>query len=417
MSTPADRRAGVLGSAGTTPAAAEDSGRHRPADDGFAAGGDLTMINWVEDSGGRYYDERGKRRDPVDLLADNGFDLARLRVCTGTGPDHPRIGYPDSYLPEGHQDENDMLKTARRSAAHGMDIQLGLHYSDYWTNGLTQDIPRDRRDATALPEARAVAALEKDVHDCTERIMRRMKAQGTTPAHVSLGNEMHGGILFPYGTTDSADGWRSLARFLKAGYRAVKEVSPSTKVILRLDDGGNMDKYEWFFSTAADHGIPYDVIGSSSCPFWSKKDIPTVTAFCNDLHRRFGKEIMVMETGVNWNPVTHDGVEGQLTDNGPVPYPETPQGRRDFLADLFAALKSVEDRAVLGVLYWDPVMIPAPGVGWEVGQPNVVSNTTLSDFRGRALPAVRAYRTARTDACVEPARPSGSGPAGAPVRT
>ncbi len=384
----------VLGAAGTVPAAAKDNGRHRPAVDGFAAGGDLTMLNWVQDSGGEYYDERGKRQDPVDLLADNGFDLARLRVYTGTGPDHPRVGFPDSYLPEGYQDEDDMLRTARRSAAHGMDIQLTLHYSDYWSNGLIQDIPKDWRDATSLPETQAVSALEKDVHDYTAHIMRRMKAQGTTPAYVSLGNEMQGGLLFPYGRTDSAEGWRNLSRFLNAGYQAVKEVSPSTKVILHLDDAGNMDKYEWFFSTAAANGIPYDVIGSSYYPFWTKKDIPTVTAFFNDLYRRFGKKIMVMETGINWNPVTHDGVEGQLTGNGPVPYPQTPQGQHDYLVDLFAALKSVKDQAVLGVLYWDPVMIPAPGVGWEVGQPNVVSNTTLFAFDGRALPGLRAYRTA-----------------------
>ncbi|QCB20689.1 hypothetical protein E5N77_01685 [Streptomyces sp. SS52] len=64
------------------------------------------------------------------------------------------------------------------------------------------------------------------------------------------------------------------------------------------------------------------------------------------------------------------------------------------MTDLFAQLKRVAGGAVLGNLYWDPVMIPAPGVGWEVGGPNVVSNTTLFDFQGRALPALAAYRTA-----------------------
>ncbi|MET9356988.1 glycosyl hydrolase 53 family protein [Streptomyces sp. NPDC006617] len=387
---------GLLGSAAVAPAAAGAGGRHHPpvASDDFAAGGDLTMLNWVEDSGGEFSDANGTRRDPVGLLADNGFDLARLRVYTGTGPDHPRIGYPDSYLPEGYQDEEDMLKAARRVGTHGMDIQLTLHYSDYWSNGAIQDIPKDWRDATNLPNAKAVDELEKDVHDYTARVMRRLKSQGTTPAYVSLGNEMQGGLLFPYGRTDSAEGWSNLARFLTAGYQAVKEVSPSTKVILHLDDAGNMDKYEWFFSTAEANHIPYDVIGSSYYPFWTRKDIQTVKAFFDDLHRRFGKKIMVMETGFNWNPVTHDGVEGQLSDNGPVSYPETPQGQHDYLVDLFAALKSVEDHAVLGVLYWDPVMIPAPGVGWEVGEPNVVSNAALFDFNGRALPGLRAYRTA-----------------------
>ncbi|MFC7996846.1 arabinogalactan endo-beta-1,4-galactanase [Streptomyces rochei] len=366
----------------------------RGADDGFAAGGDLTMLNWVESCGGRYYDADGRRVDPVKLMAANGMDIARLRVYTATGPDHPRIGHPGSYLPEGFQDEPDMLRTARRVAAAGMRIQLTLHYSDYWSNGLIQDIPKDWRAVTSLPEARAVAALEQHVRDYTHALMRKLEAQGTLPDYVSLGNETAGGILFPYGTTDSDAHWGHFARFVRAGYEAVKAVSPATRVILHLDDAGNMDKYEWFFSTAAAHDAPYDVIGSSYYPFWTRKDIPTVCAFFDELYGRFGKKIMVMETGVNWTPLTHEGVEGQLTDNGPVPYPETPQGQKDFLTDLFAQLKRVAGGAVLGNLYWDPVMIPAPGVGWEVGGPNVVSNTTLFDFQNRALPALAAYRTA-----------------------
>lgn len=98
-----------------------------------------------------------------------------------------------------------------------------------------------------------------------------------------------------------------------------------------------------------------------------------------------------METGINWNPVTSYGQPGQLPNNGPVPYAETPAGQRDFLYELFAGLKSVPDGNVIGDLYWDPVMIPAAGVGWEVGQPNVVENTTLFDFGGRALPGLDAY--------------------------
>lgn len=365
---------------------------HQRAADGFAGGGDLTMLNWVEDSGGRYFYKNGKAGDPMKILQDNGVDMARLRVFNDTGPDHPKIGAPNSYLPEGYQDEADMLKLARRAKAHDMRIELTLHYSDYWSNGGTQDIPKDWRGVTSTPEAEAVTTLEREVHDYTADVMRDMRKQGTIPAYVSLGNEMQGGLLFPYGRTDTEAHWANLARFLKAGYRAIKEVSPSTKVILHIDDAGNMDKYEWFFGTAAAHGVPYDVIGASYYPFWTGKDIPTVTRFFGDLYQRFHKKIMVMETGLNWKTVTADGVKGQLSNNGPVLYPETPRGQRDFLAALFSALRSVPDGAVLGDLYWDPVMIPAPGVGWEVGQPNVVSNTTLFDFQGRALPALAVYR-------------------------
>jgi hypothetical protein len=34
---------------------------------------------------------------------------------------------------------------------------------------------------------------------------------------------------------------------------------------------------------------------------------------------------------------------------------------------------------------WDLGTLPAPGFGWEAGQPNVVINSTLFDFSGRAV--------------------------------
>ncbi|MER6005665.1 glycosyl hydrolase 53 family protein [Nonomuraea angiospora] len=358
----------------------------------FLAGGDITMLNWVEDSGGRYYDERGRREDPLKIMAENGTDIVRLRLYNDTGPDHPRVGYPGHYLPEGYQDEEDILDLARRATPYGMRIQLTFHYSDYWTNGEIQDIPKDWRDVTDLPRDQAVDKLESHVYDYTRYFLQRMAAQGTPPAFVSLGNEMQGGLLFPYGYSYTADGAPALARFLKAGYRATKEVSPDTQVIIHITDAGDYDEYRWFFGLLNRLGVPYDLIGSSYYPFWTRRDIPTVVQFFDTISREFNKKIMVMETGINWNPVTHEGLEGQLHDNGPVPYGETPAGQRDFLYELFAALKSVPDGAVIGDLYWDPVMIPAPGVGWEVGEPNFVSNTTLFDFTGRALPALDAYR-------------------------
>ena len=43
---------------------------------------------------------------------------------------------------------------------------------------------------------------------------------------------MQNGILYPYG---SAANFENLAKFLNAGYRAVKEVSTNTAVAVHLD--------------------------------------------------------------------------------------------------------------------------------------------------------------------------------------
>ena len=46
----------------------------------------------------------------------------------------------------------------------------------------------------------------------------------------------------------------------------------------------------------------------------------------------------------------------------------------------------------MGDVYWDPVMIEVPGVGWELGADNVVSNTTLFDFEGHVNEVLDAYK-------------------------
>ena len=76
--------------------------------------------------------------------------------------------------------------------------------------------------------------------------MEQLKAQDTLPAYVSFGNETEGGLLFPYGAT-TEKGWPALGRFYSAGYRAVKEVSPDTQVIIHLADAGNLDRYTHYF--------------------------------------------------------------------------------------------------------------------------------------------------------------------------
>ena len=356
--------------------------------DPFLQGGDLSEVSYLESKGAVFRDENGTPEDPFKLMADRGVNVARLRLYNAPGPDHPLIGDPNSYLPAGYQNPADILALAKRAKAAGMQIELTFHYSDYWTNGGTQDIPADWRSVTSLPDDQAIAKLTTDVHDYTASFLQKMKAQGTPPQFVSIGNEIQGGILFPYGSSSNMP---TLTQFLTAGANAVHETLPRSRVILHLDDAGNDGKYDWFFDAMNANHVPYDIIGASYYPFWTQKDIPTVTGFFNRIADRYGKPIMVMETGINWNPLTADGDVSQLTDNGPVTYAQTPAGQRDFLRELLPALKSVHNGAVIGDLYWDPVMWAVPGVGWQVGAPNVISNSALFDFNGRALPAFEAY--------------------------
>lgn len=118
--------------------------------------------------------------------------------------------------------------------------------------------------------------------------------------------------------------------------------------------------------------------------------------FAKVVTKRYKEGLLVMEAGFNFAPLLPSGWPGQLTHNGPYPASmSSPEGQKAFMAALLARMKATPN--VIGVLYRDLVMIETPGVGWAVwenGTPgsNVVANTTLVDFEGRALPVVDIWK-------------------------
>ena len=365
----------------------------------FLKGGDLTMINLMEDKGATYYDTNGQVRDVFHILAENGFNIVRLRTHNDTGK---ATGIDNWYLPDGYQNTEDILKLAKRAKDVDMEIELTLNYSDWWPNAETQEIPSSwKKEIAGLSEKEAVDRLEQLIYEYTKDVMTKLANQGTIPEYISLGNEMHTGILFPYGKIGNIENFK---RFINAGYKAVKEVSTETQVILHLDNAGNTEKYTSFFDTCENNGVNYDVIGASYYPFWTKKNVEDIIPWFNEIGEKYQKKIMIMETGYKWNETLPSGETGQLKDNGNESHSSTPQGQKEFLNELFNGIKNIENNWVIGDLYWDPVMIAQDGVGWamERGEAadgsedkagdNVVSNTTIFDFDGKALTSLNSFR-------------------------
>jgi arabinogalactan endo-1,4-beta-galactosidase len=70
-------------------------------------------------------------------------------------------------------------------------------------------------------------------------------------------------------------------------------------------------------------------------------------------------------------------------------WPISPQGQRQFLSDLAAAVQHAPDGCGLGVIYWNPESMPlnhVPSSSWEGGA------MALFDDDGNALPALDAPR-------------------------
>lgn len=409
----------------------------------FLQGGDITELNYVLDYGGNYAAEDGtsltpntlsreeKAQNVLNYLSANGMNFVRIRLTNNPGqPDRSKT----YYLPEGYQDESDCLQLARMAKAAGMDIQFTFNWSDYWSNGTRQDVPADWLQAVMDANGRKAAdVLAECAYNYTKKVMQNLAALDVYPAYVSLGNETNGGFLFPYAyaydvpaaeaTTDMPQGyknWAAIAQIVNAGYKAVKEVSPNSQVVVHLADNTYdvVDKadhvdwwaYAWYFDELTKAGAKFDVIGASYYPSWSTATAAEAAQFYRQLIKRYNRDVLVMETGYNWTPKKKDGTDGQLPYTAPAykeRYTFSKDGQKGFMADVFNEFKGVEGangHRVVGDLYWDPMMIHvedqygknatgwAHWYQWKTPDANVVENTTLFDFDGKALPAFDAYR-------------------------
>jgi arabinogalactan endo-1,4-beta-galactosidase len=337
-------------------------------------GGDISELTYVEQGGGVFFETNGAPTDCLQILKNHGYNIVRLRLYNDPG--NPNFS-PSNLLPPGIQSPTNILALAARAKAIGLQIELTFYYSDGWDNLK----PHDWAGLT-FPQ------LTNAVYNFTTNFMTLMKNQGTTPEYVSLGNEINGGILTPDG---SSSNWPQLAQLLKMGYAGVKTISPASQVILHLNSNIGSSSVTGFFNQAVNYGVNWDIIGCSYYPFWSGFTAEQARDQINSWYSTYNKPVLIMETGYNWASNRCDGYTGQLANNGPEPFPSTPLGQKEFMLNCFNAIKMVNQGHCIGDLYWDPIFICVPGEGWELGQQNVVDNTTLFDFTGHALPVLDAF--------------------------
>lgn len=372
----------------------------------YLRGGDISMLDYVEDLGAKFYDAGGNEKDALDIMQENGVNIVRLRLYNNPGEQvtYKENGKTYSYrLPANYLGEDDILKLATRAKNHNMQIQLTFHYSDFWTNGGTQIKPKGWESLT-------MDELKQAVYDFTYNFLQKMNAQGTTPTYVSLGNEIQGGLLF--GTESEMDAvngsYKNMANasaLLAEGSRAVRKACPDAKVVihLTLSEGVNVENYKWFFDEMQKNNLDYDVIGTSYYPYWTNQKPTMLNSLVNTMYNRYGKETLIMETGYSWTQYRPSGryggnYEGQLQLNGSVYNEATKEGQKAFMQELQAVIQG--NSHILGYLYWDPVMVEQKvngswiKTGWVQGGDNLVGNTTWFDYEGKALPVFEAIKEA-----------------------
>lgn len=285
----------------------------------FAKGGDISWLPQMEASGFRFYNEQGKEQDCFQILKESGFNTIRLR--TFVNPSQDKIN--------GHCSKDETVAMAIRAKQWGMKLMLNFHYSDSWADPGKQVKP-------LAWNGHDFPLLLQDIYDYSFEVMMALKTKGISPDWVQVGNEIVNGMVYPEG---SIINWTQLSQLLNKGYEAIKAVSPSSKVVLHLDQGNNNYRFRSWFDSATVHQVKYDVIGLSYYPYWLNGapdyslSINDLGYNMNDMARRYGKEVMVVEVG---------GEDNQA------------QNTYNMLVAVQKKVKEVPENKGLGVLYWEP---------------------------------------------------------------
>ena len=286
----------------------------------FAKGADVGWLPQMEATGYKFYNDSGVVEDCFKILKNHGINSIRLRTWVN----------PSTDKASGHCSKEETVAMAVRAKQWGMRVMIDFHYSDSWADPGKQVKPK-------VWEGLTFDQLQQALYDYTIDVMTALKTAGVTPEWVQVGNEITPGMILPEG---SSNNWPQLAKLINKGYDAIKAVSPTSKVILHLDQGNNNARFRWWFDAAKANGAKYDVIGLSYYPYWISDAHPDYLLSINDLASnlkdmtsRYGKEVMVVEVG------------GEAT---------KVQNTYDMLVAVQQKVKDVPENKGQGVFYWEP---------------------------------------------------------------
>lgn len=281
----------------------------------FVKGADIGWLKQMETSGYKFYGDDGTEQDCFKILKDHGINTIRLRTWV-----NPK---------NNHNSKEETVEMAVRAQKWGMRVMINFHYSDSWADPSKQKKP-------AAWEGHDFPTLLNDVYEYTYDVINAIRKAGVTPEWVQVGNETPGGMIYPEGSTEN---WAQLAQLINQGYDAIKAASPKSKVILHVDRGNDSARFVKWFDNAHKQGAKYDVIGLSYYPWWleGKPDytlsIDDLAANMDNISKRYGKEVMVVEVG---------GEDNQV------------QNTYDMLVAVQQKVKEVPNGKGLGVIYWEP---------------------------------------------------------------
>jgi arabinogalactan endo-1,4-beta-galactosidase len=316
----------------------------------YVVGADLSFLGQAEARGTRFKDN-GVVKPGLQIFRDHGYSWIRLRLF------HSPTRLPNNL--------DYTIELAKRAKALGYRFLLDFHYSDTWADPAHQVIPK-------AWEGKSHAELVAAVEEYTRRSIEAFRAADVMPDMVQPGNEITEGMMWPDGKLPQ--NWDNFADLVKAGIRGVEAgrgSAPRPRILIQIERPGSIEVTGTFFDNLLQRGVQFDVIGQSYYPWWhgSLLEVRECLAFTA---KRYHKDIILVEVAYNWRPREYREV--------PPPFPETPEGQRDFLEEVNRMVLETPDGLGKGVFWWEAA-VPAGGI----------SSRGMFDEQGNALPVISVF--------------------------
>jgi len=331
-------------------------------------GADVSSVQRSLDLGAKYFNASGAQQDPLDILEGVGLNYVRLRVWV-----NPVSGYNNKAK---------VLAYAKTVKSKGLKLLIDFHYSDTWADPGKQFKP-------AAWSSHGISQLQTDVYNHTFDVCSSLKAQGTTPDSVQIGNEINVGMLWNDGKVINND-FTNLSLLLKQGYNAVKACNSGTQVIIHTADADSDAHARWFYDGIKAKGVTWDETGLSYYCFWHGT-LANMTSVVSDVRSRYGKPVVIVETAYPFTAANADSEPNSVSGSAPCSgYSATWAGQA---SNFTAVQNAARSGGAIGVFYWEPTWYAIAGNGWDPANINGTGdqwdNMALFDWTGHINPNVR----------------------------
>jgi arabinogalactan endo-1,4-beta-galactosidase len=293
----------------------------------YAIGADLSFLKQAEDNR-TVFRENDEAKAGLQIFKDHGYNWIRLRLF-----------HTPTRLPNNLEYTIALAQDAKKL---GYKFLLNYHYSDTWADPGKQYTPVAWRDKSHEELVQALFEYTRDT-------IIAFREAGVMPDMVQPGNEIINGMLWPDGRLPG--NWDNFAELMEAGINGVEAGrgdAPRPLIMVHIDRGGDKEGTKNFFDKWHSYNIDYDIIGQSYYPWWhgSLLDLRENMIF---MANEYQKDIMLVEVAYNWRLSEYR--------NKLAPFPETPEGQRQFLDEVHRIVLNTPHNRGKGIFWWEPAVM------------------------------------------------------------